>query len=316
MESPTLEALDQLRSENLLLHGQLSALQKHEEALVATERKLSTLFTLLPVGISILDAESNLIYVNPALERIMRIDRADLFNGAYRSRQYLQPDGTPRSADTFASAQAIREQRTVLNVENGSICERQHQALATVEQSGRHLLSLLSSILDLANAEAGTEILEWLLIDVDILCQSAMHSVEQVAQQKGIRLLCSVDRAVEHCFADERRLLQILTHLLDNAVKFTPAGGTVGLEVTLSPSHNHIQFVVWDTGIGIADDDQARLFHAFTQGDGRLTREYGGVGLGLALVRRLVNLHGGHISLESTLGQGSRFTVTLPKEQP
>jgi CheY-like chemotaxis protein len=100
-------------------------------------------------------------------------------------------------------------------------------------------------------------------------------------------------------------------NLLDNAVKFTPAGGSVGLEVTADAAQEAIQLVVWDTGIGIAEADFGRLFQPFTQVDGRLSRQYGGIGLGLSLVRRLVDLHGGSISLESTPGQGSRFTVSL-----
>jgi len=112
--------------------------------------------------------------------------------------------------------------------------------------------------------------------------------------------------------ADERRLIQILVNLLDNAVKFTPAGGTVGLEVTANQEQAYIMFTVWDTGIGIAEADYARLFQPFTQIDGRLARQYEGVGLGLTLVRRLVELHGGSISVTSTPGQGSRFTVSLP----
>jgi CheY-like chemotaxis protein len=95
-------------------------------------------------------------------------------------------------------------------------------------------------------------------------------------------------------------------------VKFTPPGGTVGLEVAGNVDQERITFTVWDTGIGIAETDYARLFQPFTQVDGRLSRRYGGVGLGLSLVRRLVDLHGGSITLESTPGVGSRFIIGLP----
>ncbi|NTU82853.1 MAG: PAS domain-containing protein [Chloroflexales bacterium] len=194
----------------------------------------------------------------------------------------------------------------------GPISDRQRQALAQVTQSGRHLLAILSDILDLAQLEAGKAPLDAQPVDVDTLCRAALQFVQAPAQAKGIKLLRTVAVGVEGLRADARRLTQILVNLLDNAVKFTPQGGTVGLEVTGDGGQAHIQFVVWDTGIGIAEADFARLFQPFTQVDGRLSRQYGGIGLGLTLVHRLVDLHGGSISLASTPGQGSRFTVSLP----
>ncbi|NTU80412.1 MAG: PAS domain S-box protein [Chloroflexales bacterium] len=194
----------------------------------------------------------------------------------------------------------------------GPLSERQRKALATVTQSGRHLLAILSDILDLAYIEAGKAALDVWAVDVDILCRTALQFVHGAAQQKGLRLLRTVASGVEGLRADQRRLTQILVNLLDNAVKFTPAGGTVGLEVADDAAQERIAFTVWDTGIGIAEADYPRLFQPFTQIDGRLSRQYEGIGLGLTLVRRLVELHGGSISLESTPGQGSRFTVRLP----
>jgi len=107
-------------------------------------------------------------------------------------------------------------------------------------------------------------------------------------------------------------LIQLLTNLLTNAITFTPSGGAVGLDVTIDAEQERIQFVVWDTGVGIAEADLGRLFQPFTQLDSRLSRSYEGTGLGLALVRRLAEAHGGRVDVTSTLGQGSRFTVSLP----
>ncbi len=194
----------------------------------------------------------------------------------------------------------------------GPVSEGQHTALATVLRSGRHLLALLSDILDLAHIEAGNETLERQPLSIDLLCQSALQIVQTAAQQTGIRLLRSIEQGIDGLRGDERRLTQILVNLLDNAVKFTPAGGTVGLEVTADREHECLRFLVWDTGIGIAEADLERLFQPFTQVDGRLSRQYGGVGLGLTLVRRLVEMHGGSVSLTSAPGQGSAFTVSLP----
>jgi CheY-like chemotaxis protein/anti-sigma regulatory factor (Ser/Thr protein kinase) len=111
---------------------------------------------------------------------------------------------------------------------------------------------------------------------------------------------------------DARRLKQILVNLLSNAVKFTPDGGKVGLEVTGDAAQQAVHLTVWDTGIGIANDDLARLFQPFVQLDSRLARQYSGTGLGLALVYRMVEMHGGSVTVASEPGAGSRFTVSLP----
>ena len=112
--------------------------------------------------------------------------------------------------------------------------------------------------------------------------------------------------------ADERRLKQILVNLLSNAVKFTPEGGEIGLQVLGDVEQQIVHFIVWDTGIGIAQENIGRLFQPFVQLDSSLSRQYAGTGLGLALVRRLAELHGGSVSVESEVGKGSRFTVSLP----
>jgi CheY-like chemotaxis protein len=111
---------------------------------------------------------------------------------------------------------------------------------------------------------------------------------------------------------DQRRLQQMLVNLLSNAVKFTPKGGTVGLDVRADSGQEAIHFSVWDTGIGIAKEDMRRLFQPFVQLDSSLSRAYAGTGLGLSLVHRLAALHGGSIALESEVGSGSRFTISIP----
>ncbi|NTU80352.1 MAG: HAMP domain-containing histidine kinase [Chloroflexales bacterium] len=117
----------------------------------------------------------------------------------------------------------------------GPITDRQHQALGSVTQSARHLLAILSDILDLTSIEAGKAALDVRAVDVDILCRAALQSVQASAQAKGIQLFRTVTFGIEGLRADERRLTQILTNLLDNAVKFTPQGGRVGLEVRRTP---------------------------------------------------------------------------------
>jgi CheY-like chemotaxis protein len=130
--------------------------------------------------------------------------------------------------------------------------------------------------------------------------------------KKRLRLEFHIDDPQAMFAGDPTRLTQMLVNLLSNAVKFTPNDGTVGLEVSVDRAARVVRFAVYDTGIGIAPADLERLFQPFSQLDSALNRAYEGTGLGLALVRRLAELHGGNMAVESTLGQGSRFTITLP----
>ncbi len=116
--------------------------------------------------------------------------------------------------------------------------------------------------------------------------------------------------------SDATALAEVLKRLLDNAVKFTPEGGQIGLEAHTGAAPGTVDLVVWDTGIGIAADQHERIFHAFTQADGRLQRSHEGIGLGLAYVDQMVRLLGGTIAVASAPGEGSRFTITLPAHLP
>ncbi len=194
----------------------------------------------------------------------------------------------------------------------GAITERQGTTIRRIEESGRHLLSLINDILDLSKIGAGKFELQRATVGVDSVCQGAVRLVREAAHRKGQRLRCTLDAAADHVFADERRLTQILVNLLANAVKFTPDGGEITLEVLAEPTRGSIRFSVSDTGIGIAAADLDRLFQPFMQLDSSLSRQYAGTGLGLSLVRSMTELHGGGVAVESELGKGSRFTVTLP----
>ncbi len=196
----------------------------------------------------------------------------------------------------------------------GSLNERQLQSLRRIEESGRHLLELINEILDISKIEAGKLELLFASVNVESVCQASTMLIAEMAQQKRLTLSTMFDSRLTEIMADERRLKQILVNLLSNACKFTPEGGKVGLDVSADVDNQAVHFSVWDTGIGIAEEDMRRLFEPFVQLDSSLSRRYGGTGLGLALVRRLTELHGGGISVESAgiEGQGSRFTVSLP----
>jgi PAS domain S-box-containing protein len=194
----------------------------------------------------------------------------------------------------------------------GPINERQRATLLTIETSGRHLLDLINDILDLAKIGAGAITLEYDSVSIHAICRTSLLMVKQAALNKQLTVESNIDTAVALLHADARRLKQILVNLLSNAVKFTPVGGAIGLEVVGDSSRQMVDLTVWDTGIGIAPENLARLFQPFVQLDSRLSREYNGTGLGLALVSNLVELHGGSVGVTSVVGAGSRFTVSLP----
>jgi CheY-like chemotaxis protein len=137
-----------------------------------------------------------------------------------------------------------------------------------------------------------------------------------MAQKKRHRMTTSIGGGIDTIVADPKRIKQVLVNLLSNAVKFTPEGGAVELKVTADPDRQTVSFVISDTGIGIRPEDLGLLFQPFQQIDSRLSREYAGTGLGLALVRRMVELHGGGVEVASEPGKGSRFTVTIPWRVP
>ena len=197
----------------------------------------------------------------------------------------------------------------------GPVNDGQAEALRDIEHCGRHLLRLINDILDLSKIGAGKLQLELAPSSVDVLCEASLRMVKQNAQAKQQRMSSSIDGAIGRILADERRLKQALVNLLSNAVKFTPEGGSIGLDVSGDPARRTVSFTVSDTGIGIRQEDMGLLFEPFQQIDSRLSRQYAGTGLGLALVRKISELHGGSVSVTSEPGKGSRFTVTIPWEE-
>jgi signal transduction histidine kinase len=197
----------------------------------------------------------------------------------------------------------------------GSLNTRQLKSLRMIEESGRHLLALINDVLDLSKIGAGKLELEIAPIVVESICQASLLLIKQLAQKKRLKVFSLFDSTVATILADGRRLKQILVNLLDNAVKFTPEDGKIGLEAEGDPEQHAVHLTVWDTGIGIAQEDMERLFQPFVQLDASLSRRYEGTGLGLPLVYRLTEMQGGSVSIESEVGKGSRFTVSLPWQE-
>ncbi|MBX3015713.1 MAG: response regulator [Caldilineaceae bacterium] len=194
----------------------------------------------------------------------------------------------------------------------GETTQRQRKAIERIVKSGRHLLELINDIIDVSKVESGKLTLEIGPVSVTNLCEDCLQMVQEIAQSKQIQLTKSFSLTNDLLYADGRRLMQILLNLLNNAVKFTPEQGRVMLEVYEDAEQESLTLVVSDTGIGIANEDIAKLFRPFIQLDSKLARQYQGAGLGLALVYRLTRLHGGSVAVESVLNQGSRFTIVLP----
>ena len=199
---------------------------------------------------------------------------------------------------------------------HGPLNDRQLKSLGFLEEAGRHLLSLLSDILDLARIGAERLSLSADSCSLGEVCESALAIVREEAKRKGIALAFHGPADPVRFVGDARRVRQVLVNLLSNGVKFTPPGGSVELSASGDEEAGEVRLEVRDTGPGIAPEDLPKLFQPFTQLDTRLAREHAGTGLGLALVRNLAELHGGRADVESEPGRGSRFRVALPWRRP
>jgi signal transduction histidine kinase len=192
----------------------------------------------------------------------------------------------------------------------GTLTDKQRSYVGNVLISGRHLLQLVNDILDISKVEAGR---------MDLVCEwthlgsivDVVRSVIQAqAAKKGINLEVSIDKSLPEIYLDPGRIKQVLYNLVSNGIKFTPRGGTVRLNAYRAD--DHVAIDVADTGVGISAENLPRLFHEFEQIPQARGVRPEGTGLGLALTKRLVALHGGEVSVESKVGQGSVFSVWLP----
>jgi len=181
--------------------------------------------------------------------------------------------------------------------------------LAKIRDAGRHLLGLINDILDLSKIEAGKMDLYLEEVDLAGLVEEVRSIVEPLAAANANRFETVCPAAPGTLHTDRTKLKQSLLNLLSNAGKFTREG-RIALEVR--PAEGEISFIVRDTGIGMTEEQQGRLFQAFSQADASTTRQYGGTGLGLAITKHFCEMLGGSIAVESAPGQGSAFTITLP----
>ncbi len=192
----------------------------------------------------------------------------------------------------------------------GELNPKQVRYIQNVSTSGRHLLNLINDILDISKVEAGKMKLFPECIHVDYLLEEMVALLQPIAAKREIRINVIRDPKLETLLADKAKIKQILYNLLGNAIKFTHEGGSVTIYAHINS--DMARFSIIDTGIGIAPEDMKKLFRPFTQLDASVARRYEGTGLGLALVKELIELHGGHIWLESEVGKWSNFTFELP----
>jgi two-component system sensor histidine kinase/response regulator len=205
---------------------------------------------------------------------------------------------------------------TLLRWSFGELNQRQRHYLQTIHASGERLMQLVNDILDLSQLEAGKAVLNVSEFSLSHLVRLSLRTVQEKAALSGVALELDlrVDATQDSFRADSRRVQQILLNLLSNAIKFTPRGGKVTLRALVDCNGAVLQ--VKDTGIGISDQQRSLLFQKFQQLDTSYHRQYEGAGVGLALTKQLVELHGGSIAVDSTVGIGSVFTVRLPQQHP
>jgi GAF domain-containing protein len=193
----------------------------------------------------------------------------------------------------------------------GELNEKQAEYTEDILSSGRHLLSLINEILDLSKVEAGRMELELAKFDLPLAIENARTFVRERATKHGINLDVTIDERLGEFVGDERKIKQVLLNLLSNAVKFTPEGGRIGINA--KQVDGSVEISVNDTGIGIAPEDQARIFEEFRQVGSDYAHKVEGTGLGLTLAKKFVELHGGKIWVDSEVGKGSTFSFTLPE---
>lgn len=257
--------------------------------------------------------------LSEALERLIR----RLTATALQHRREARRAQASNRAKTRFLAKMSHELRTPLNAVIGFTdmvkqygdrvpAERREEYLQHVSLSSRHLLQLVEDLLDFAQLGERTVTFRPEELDLDNSVQEAMALVAPSAQEKGLRLVF-VPGPAGRALVDQQRLRQILFNLLSNAIKFTESGSVT---VRSERREGLVRIAVEDTGVGIAEDDQRRIFEEFEQADAAMSSTVQGAGLGLALTKKLVELQGGRISVESTPGQGSVFSFTLPPHPP
>ncbi len=200
--------------------------------------------------------------------------------------------------------------RVILKGIDGPLTEMQRTDLSSIHQSGKHLLDLINNILDLSKIEAGKMELSFAPTNLKSLLDGTVSTAIGLVKDKDVKIIAEIPEKLPPVWGDETRLRQVLLNLVSNAAKFTEKGS---ITIAAGADADNVWVSVKDTGIGIAAENQQRIFDEFMQVDGSTTRKSGGTGLGLPITKKFIEMHNGTIAVDSVLGEGSTFMVTLPR---
>ncbi len=288
----------------------LAFYKAHREAIQEHERRLEE--------VEALNAELELKVVERTHELATALQGLEAANRMLSDANRALTEASKAKSDFLANVS--HELRTPLNsvigfselmtdTNFGELSPRQREFLSDIRDSGEHLLALINDILDLSKIEAGKLEVHREDADVEELLRDSVTMLRPQAEKKKLRVAMSCE-LTGTAHVDPRLVRQVVVNLLSNAVKFTPEDGRI--EASARFEGNDLIVRVTDTGIGIAEDDQEKIFHEFFQADGSYARRYQGTGLGLALVRRMMSLHGGSVTVTSRRGEGSSFQCVFP----
>jgi two-component system, OmpR family, phosphate regulon sensor histidine kinase PhoR len=355
------------------LHAKITELSEDRAQLLA-------MLTSMVEGVMVLDYRGHVLQVNPALERMFGVTRAeargrpcaDVFRharlnelvstilAARTNREdeiILQPSarclhieasfaGGERENEAFAVLvfHDITELRRLEKIRKDFVANVSHELrtpltsikgyvealldgakddpptcakfLDIILKQSDRLNLILEDLLELSKIESGRVSFKEDPLDIRGVIERTLSMIKPIADKKGHRLVTDLDASLPPIAGDEDRLVQVLTNLLDNAVKYTPERGTITVQARLAPEHRALELSVSDTGIGIPEQDRPRVFERFYRVDKARSRELGGTGLGLAIVKHIVEGHGGQVWVEGHQPQGSRFVVRLPIRHP
>ena len=252
-----------------------------------------------------------------AAQSVQAIENARLFSELQQKSLQLEIESRHKSQFLANMSHELRTPlnavlgytELVLDRVYGDIADRMRGVMERVQINGRHLLGLINDVLDLAKIEAGQLTLEMARYSMKDVVEGVLGAVEPLAGEKRIALRGDISPGLPPGCGDERRVAQVLLNLVGNAIKFTDAGE---VSVRATVADGSLLVAVKDTGSGISEADQSRIFDEFQQADNSSVRRKGGTGLGLSIAKRIIEMHGGCIWVESTLGEGSSFSFTLP----